>query len=305
VPPDGFSPASLRYIRQMYYDDKVMTAAVVNLGVKGYLRIDVEEGSDGFLGFGKEEDEYTLVKTNPGKNPPAMAPGEQELYDGLFVSGGKVVLKNENHEHLGEAKIQHSRSLSKDYKQHYFRYNGLMIIPAVLLLIVTAIMSLGSGPAPASIIVVVVMAVTTIIFAVIMKRPTLRGRKLLDEILGFKDYLEIAEKHEMNLRNPPQKTPELFEKYLPYALALGVDQRWAERFTAVISAARQPDGSPYRPTWYNGSWNNVSLGHATSSLSNSLNTAITSSVTAPGSSSGGGGGGFSGGGGGGGGGGGW
>ncbi len=249
VPPDGFSPASLRYIRQMYYDDKVMTAAVVNLGVKGYLRIDVEEGSDGFLGFGKEEDEYTLVKTNPGKNPPAMAPGEQELYDGLFVSGGKVVLKNENHEHLGEAKSQHSRSLSKDYKQHYFRYNGLMIIPAVLLLIVTAIMSLGSGPAPVSIIVVVLMAVTTIIFAVIMKRPTLRGRKLLDEILGFKDYLEIAEKHEMNLRNPPQKTPELFEKYLPYALALGVDQRWAERFTAVISAARQPDGSPYSPTW--------------------------------------------------------
>ena len=29
-PPGGFSPASLRFIRQMYYDDKVMTAAVVN-----------------------------------------------------------------------------------------------------------------------------------------------------------------------------------------------------------------------------------------------------------------------------------
>ena len=83
-PPQGFSPASLRYVRQMYYDDKIMTAAIVNLGVKGYLRIDVEEGSDGFLGLGKEDDHYFLQKTDPGKNAPPMAAGEQELYDSLF-----------------------------------------------------------------------------------------------------------------------------------------------------------------------------------------------------------------------------
>jgi uncharacterized membrane protein len=133
----------------------------------------------------------------------------------------------------------------------------------------------------------------------------MRGRKLLDEVLGFKDYLEIAEKHEMELRNPPEKTPELFEKYLPYALALGVDQSWAEKFASVIRDAQMPDGQPYRPAWYNGSWNSRSLGRATSTLTTSLSTAVTQSVTPPGSSSGGGGGGFSGGGGGGGGGGGW
>jgi uncharacterized membrane protein len=109
----------------------------------------------------------------------------------------------------------------------------------------------------------------------------------------------------MDLRNPPEKTPQLFEVYLPYALALGVDQRWSEKFADVLSAVRQPDGSAYHPSWYHGSWSNANLGHATSQLSSSLNTAITSSVTPPGSSSGGGGGGFSGGGGGGGGGGGW
>jgi hypothetical protein len=114
-PPDGFSPASLRYIRQMYYDDKVMTAAVVNLAVKGYLRIDVKDGSDGFLGIGKEEDEYTLVKTDPGEDAPAMAAGEQELYDGLFKKGNFVVLENENHELLGDAKDWHRKSLIKDY----------------------------------------------------------------------------------------------------------------------------------------------------------------------------------------------
>ncbi len=304
-PPQGFSPASLRYVRQMYYDDKIMTAAIVNLGVKGYLRIDVEEGSDGFLGIGKEDDHYFLQKTDPGKNAPPMAAGEQELYDSLFKGRKSIKLEQENHKKLGDAKSAHKQSLAKDYKQHYFKYNGLLNIPAVVLFVLTAVISLAAGPSPFSIFVIILMAVTTVIFAIIMKRPTLRGRKLLDEILGFKDYLEIAEKHEMELRNPPEKTPQLFEKYLPYSLALGVDQRWAEKFANILSAARQPDGSAYHPTWYNGTWSNMDLSGATSSLSSSLNTAVTHSVTPPGSSSGGGGGGFSGGGGGGGGGGGW
>jgi hypothetical protein len=304
-PPQGFSPASLRYIRQMYYDDKVMTAAVVNLAVKGYLRIDLEEGSDGFLGIGKEADKYTLVKRNPGKNPPPLAAGEKELYDHLFASGKSIVLENENHEELGAAKDAHKRSLKLDYKRHYFRLNGLMNVPAILLFVATAVVSLGIGPSPLVILAIVIMAVMTIFFAIIMKRPTMRGRKLLDEILGFKDYLEIAERDELNLRNPPEKTPELFEAYLPFALALGVDQLWAEKFAAVLSSVREPGSTAYQPSWYNGSLNTMNLSGATNQLSNSLNTAISSSVAPPGSSSGGGGGGFSGGGGGGGGGGGW
>jgi len=304
-PPEGFSPASLRYIRQMYYDDKVMTAAIVNLAVKGYLRIDLEEGSDGFLGIGKEADTYTLVKTRPEGDAPPMAAGEKELYDSLFGTGQRVVLENENHEHLGEAKDAHKKSLQKDYKQHYFRFNGLMNVPAILLFVVTAIISLAAGPTAFVIVTIVAMAVTTIFFAVIMKRPTLRGRKLLDELIGFKDYLEIAEKHEMNLRNPPEKTPELFEAYLPFALALGVDQLWAEKFASVLAAAQQTAGATYQPRWYNGSLDTMDLSSATNQLSSSLNSAVSSSVSPPGSSSGGGGGGFSGGGGGGGGGGGW
>ncbi|MDH3266358.1 MAG: DUF2207 domain-containing protein [Gammaproteobacteria bacterium] len=304
-PPDGFSPASLRYIRQMYYDDKVMTAAIVNLAVKGYLRIDVERGSDGFLGIGKEPDTYSLVQTARGKNAAPMAPGEQELYDSLFKYGNSITLENENHEKLGKAKNVHRQSLKSDYRHNYFRINGLMNIPPVIIFIVTAIVSLQSGPSAYSIAVIILMVITTVFFATIMKRPTLRGRKLLDEIIGFKDYLEVAEKDELNLRNPPEKTPALFEAYLPYALALGVEQLWSEKFASVLAAVQQTDGRSYQPTWYNGSLNTMNLSSATSQLSSSLNSAVSSSVAPPGSSSGGGGGGFSGGGGGGGGGGGW
>ncbi len=306
-PPKGFSPASLRYIRQMYYDDKTMTAAVVNLAVKGYLRINATVKPSGFFTFGSKENEHSLTKTDIGDNAPPLAPGEQELYEELFKHGKTAVLDNEHHARLGKARSAHEKSLLADYRNKFFRKNALLNVPAMIIVIVATFISLtvASRPTVLVIVTIISMFLTMTFFANIMKRPTMRGRKLLDEMAGFSDYLEVAEKDELNLRNPPEKTPELFESFLPYALALGVDQQWAEKFAAVLAATRNTDGRSYTPVWYNGAWNVSNLTSSTSQLSNSLNTAISSSVTPPGSSSGGGGGGFSGGGGGGGGGGGW
>jgi len=169
--------------------------------------------------------------------------------------------------------------------------------------------AVGGGPSPFVIGLIIATGLVIVGFAILMKRPTGIGRKIMDEAAGFRDYLEIAEKDEMNLRNPPEKTPELFERYLPFALAMGVEQRWAERFAAVFAGLRGPGGAPYHPSWYNGTLfdgtGNISnFARTTAALTSGLSTAISSSVTPPGSSSGSSGG-FSGGGGGGGGGGGW
>lgn len=294
-PPQGFSPASLRYIRQMYYDDKTMTAAILSLAVKGYLRIN-DLGS-----------KHTLFKLEPGPKAPALATGEAELYRALFRDGNRVVLEQDNHALLGDARSAHRSSLVKDYKKHYFRLNVLLNIPSILIALIAAGLALLVGGRPSLTMIAVVLAtvLTIAFFGVIMRRPTIRGRKVLDEMLGFRDYLEVAEKDEMNLRNPPEKTPQLFEAYLPFALALGVEQEWAEKFAAVLESIRGPDGRGYQPSWYSGSWNSARPGRSIGSVSSGLGSAISSSVTPPGSSSGGGGGGFSGGGGGGGGGGGW
>ena len=294
-PPSGFSPASLRFIKQMYYDSKVMTAAVVNLAVKGYLRIH------------ESDDEHSLERKDPGSNAPELATGERELYEGLFRDGDLVILDDEYHELLGSARATHRLSLRRDYANRYFKTNGLLSVPGLLIGLLSSVIALnvGLGPTPAVVTVIVMMVILFFVFAALMKRPTGLGRKLLDDMLGFKDYLEIAEKDEMNLRNAPDKTPQLFEKYLPFALALGVEQEWAERFTAVFARLRDRADTPYHPSWYNGSWDSINLSSNTASLSSGLNTAISSSVTPPGSTSGGGGGGSSGGGGGGGGGGGW
>lgn len=138
-----------------------------------------------------------------------------------------------------------------------------------------------------------------------LKAPTLAGRKLLDRIEGFKLYLSVAEKDELNFKHPPEKTPELFEQFLPYAIALGVEQQWGERFSDILSSAMMGEDR-YQPGWYHGnSWNYNNIDTFTSTMGSAMSSAISSSSTAPGSSSGSGGGGSSGGGGGGGGGGGW
>ncbi|HEX5788127.1 MAG TPA: DUF2207 domain-containing protein [Woeseiaceae bacterium] len=294
-PPAGYSPASLRYINQMYYDDKAMSAAIVNLAVKGYLRIN---------NHGKQ---HSLTKLEPGADSAPLAAGERELYDALFTEGRAITLENENHEVLGKARAAHRRSLVADYKHRYFQTNALLSVPGMAIALGTAAASLIAGPRPsvALFAVLLLMVPTLVFFTIIMKRPTLRGRALLDELMGFRDYLDVAEKDEMNLRNPPEKTPALFEAYLPYALALGVDQAWAEKFAAVLAGVRGPDGQEYQPAWYSGRWSVSSLGTSTSRLTSGLASAVSSSVSPPGSSSGSGGGGFSGGGGGGGGGGGW
>lgn len=138
-----------------------------------------------------------------------------------------------------------------------------------------------------------------VVFQHLLKRPTPEGQKLRDQILGFKKYLSVAEAERLGLENPPERTPGLFEKFLPYALALGVEQAWSEQFADVLATASQVPASA------SGTTSLVLPLGAASSFSNSFNSAISSASTAPGSSSGSGGGGSSGGGGGGGGGGGW
>jgi len=138
-----------------------------------------------------------------------------------------------------------------------------------------------------------------------LQAPTVAGRAIMDRIEGFRLYLGVAEEDRLNALNPPDKTPELFERFLPYAIALDVANRWANRFAGVLAAAGT---AAVASSWYqNNQWANDPVGF-TRHLDGALAQTIASASAAPGSSDSGGGssgGGSSGGGGGGGGGSGW
>ena len=156
----------------------------------------------------------------------------------------------------------------------------------------------------------VALVVLAFLFHWLLRAPTATGRKLLDQIEGFRMYMTTAEEERLKILHPPEKTPELFERYLPYALALDCENEWNAKFAAVLAAAAAA-GVATSPSWYSGSnWNTSDMGSFTDSVGSSLATSTSSASVAPGSgsSSGGGfsgGGGSSGGGGGGGGGSGW
>lgn len=68
-------------------------------------------------------------------------------------------------------------------------------------------------------------------------------------------YLDVAEKDALHVRRGPERTLRLFEKYLPYALALGVENAWAEQFSDILARARAQGGADAMPRWYSGaSW---------------------------------------------------
>lgn len=143
----------------------------------------------------------------------------------------------------------------------------------------------------------------TLVFAVLMRAPTVHGRKVMDEIDGFKMYLEIAEKERLNLQGEPEMSVSRFEAILPYAMALGVEKPWSTRFENDLARHAVKDaGADYSPHWYRGgNFSSGSFARTMGGVATGLSAAMISSQPQASSSSGSGGGGFSGGGGGGGG----
>jgi len=304
-PPAGFSPAASRTLLRMGFDNTAFTAAVLDLAVKGILVI--EEPEDG---------KYFLRKTESWRED--LSPGEARVASELFAAGDLVELDNENHEIFRGARRALRRLLKQELRKTYYRANtaqhltGLGVsVVALVMIFLTARGQFGSVMAvftPAFWLTAGGFAAIIVLSAVfhhLLKAPTLRGRRIMDEIEGFKLYLSVAEKERLEALHPPEKTPELFERYLPYALALGVEQEWSEQFESVLARAGE-DGRSYHPVWYTGhSWRSLGAGGFGQNLGGAFTSAIAASATAPGSSGGSGGGGSSGGGGGGGGGGGW
>lgn len=178
---------------------------------------------------------------------------------------------------------------------------GLMAIGAVG----SALMFLASDSIVTAVFVFLVWVIYGF-YVWLIKAPTPLGAKTSAELEGFRMYLKAAEEHRLNLLTPPEQTPELFERMLPYAIALNVENEWGRKFEAVLARYN------YEPDWYKGTEPLV-YGALVGSFASSIGSAridptssSSSSSSSGGSwSSGSSGGGFSGGGGGGGGGGGW
>ena len=167
------------------------------------------------------------------------------------------------------------------------------LIAGLLLIGIFAVFGLRMIFIPLTSLAIVLVVV---IFHELMTIRTPRGNDVFAEAEGLAMYMSTAERHRLEMFNPPEETPEVFEALLPYAFALDVAETWANRFENMLRE------KGYQPSWYAGS-NLASFytGSGIASVASAVSGSIASASTPPGSSSGSGGGGSSGGGGGGGG----
>jgi uncharacterized membrane protein YgcG len=295
-PPQGFCPGELRMLRRMSNDKLCFSADVVDMAVRGYL--DIHEGY--------EDAGWQLIQ-KPGATLDALTMSQRSLATALFKDDNYITLTNAEASRVQGALAAHQAEMSKRLQPRYYQSNGGIIgIGFVFSLIVGVIAFLFSGGhgIPALVVLGVVAIAMHILFARLMKAPTVEGRKLMDEIEGLKMYMSVAERDELKSMpgpdHPPVMDAKRYEVLLPYAMALEVEQAWTKKFTAAVGVAAAQQSTP---TWYHGmgTTNSMGLAGIGNSLSSALTSQISSASTPPGSSSGGGGGGFSGGGGGGGG----
>lgn len=305
-PPQKMSPAFIRFIQRMGPDNSGFAAAIINMGLKGRLTISEKEK---FLA----KDTYTL--TEQKNSLKAALSEEEEILAKEFFSGrNSIDLEKKNAIEISKIRQKFWDSLKTQAGKKYFARNTWVMVLGVLMsvflfvsTIVSAVyISFGSIPASHGLFIAALflsLLFVNIIFGFLLPAYTAAGRKLADEIAGFKLFLTVTEKDRLAFHNPPERTPELFEKMLPYALALGVEHQWAEQFAATFAKLRDA-GVKYSPLWYHGVIGSFTPSAFASSIGSSFAGVVASSSTPPGSSSGSSGG-SSGGGGGGGGGGGW
>lgn len=295
-PPKGHSPADLRYMRRMGYDTRCFSADLLALAVGGALRIHRE---DGLL-----KDDWRLELT--GATPALATPAQTQMLGQLFSAGPVIELASANATRLQAATHAHAKALDKVFQPALFQRHGKSIGIAVAIasasIVLAFVVGAGSG-VPAILAIAVLMLVVVGMFGALVKAPTREGRKLLDEIEGLKLYLSVAEREELADMPGPYAPPSLdgdrYERLLPYAVALDVEEAWTRKFTLAVGAAAAA-ATTAAISWYRGG--GVSdLGSLADAVGRGLSAQIASSSSPPGSSSGSGGGGSSGGGGGGGG----
>lgn len=293
----GFDPLEASILVNGKAKNSDISALIVSLAIRGYLKIENKDDEFVFHQL-KEADpegkpyERTLLKQLDDKH-------ESDLDRGFGVCAGKAI------------KTAETSLLARDYLTKSGAFHGQEKVVSVMLgfflalnpgLFIWVLVGKAAGFAFSGACVLIA------IVGLFLKPRSVylveKGFEAERKLLGLKLYLEVAEVDRIKFANAPAKTPELFEKLLPYAMIFHLEEKWAKEFEGIYVDP---------PTWYVGStaaFSSMVFVHSFSSMNAVASQAIASSVPSSsrsswGGSSGSSGGGSSGGGGGGGGGGSW
>ncbi|HET6935920.1 MAG TPA: DUF2207 domain-containing protein [Candidatus Angelobacter sp.] len=303
-PPAGIRPAEAGTLVDDRVNPRDITAVLVDLAVRGYIKI-VEAPHKGLL-FTTKDYELHLLKNRDQWTD--LSDYERAMLDKIFAGGSMLgdtgtstsvaqmtrVSELRNHfytvlpvmksEIMGGLKSKGMYSVDPDSA------SGLAVLGALAVAIPYVAAQVlkwadFTDSMGATILAIIIAVIIIFIFGRLLSAKTLKGAQTRVQILGFEEFMNRVDSDRLK-RMPP----DTFEKYLPYAMALGVEHRWAKAFEGILQ-------NP--PTWYQGDWTTFNTFYFVNSLGAMTQQTSQAFVSAPrssSSSSGWSGGGFSGGG---------
>lgn len=331
-PPEGLSPAEVKFIDSMGRYDKVFEASILNLAVKGYIKIENNEEKI----FGIKSNKMTLIKQEKAIEDD-ISEDERDIYKTL-PDIAVLEYSSSLQRKLQAMQIGQKGFLKKKFNGNMYKRNSGLIVGSVIMSIIVAIISVifsnkateemavipfmsiwltvwtigivamfkgRSGPKKIVMalfaipflmgeifgigilihsigvglaLLVLLLVIINVVYAFLIKAYTEEGRRIKDEIEGFKLFIKTASEDEIRMQ-----TPETFDKYFPYAYALGLENEWSKKFENLLEEYN------YEPTWCTGMYYGATF-HATAftnSFSSSFSSSISSASVHPSSSGGG------------------
>ena len=242
-PPPGISPAEAGTLLDDSIHPRDITSTVVDLAVHGYLKI--EQTDDKGLVFHHKD--YILHLLKPvDKN---LQPHEHVMLANIFSDGSNETRLSSLRNRFYTAVPVIRKDIMSELKEKGMytldpeSANGYSIAAAIgVLLVFVGVQLLGwvdfLSSVPMAILSGLISAAIWYLFARVMTAKTLKGARTLVSVLGFQEFMNRVDRD--RLKTMP---PDTFEKFLPYAMALGVEHHWAQAFAGIV---KDP------PSWYAG-----------------------------------------------------
>lgn len=235
-PPNNLSPAEVAFILNEDIKSSDVLALLIDLAVRGYIKIEKINDSST-----SGEDDYLFIKTDKNIDDISYK-DEWILYMSIFNFAKYGVAKMSNlpnnfHKNIGAI----ADIVKEDIvdKKHYVRSpatvrNNYAIASIPFMTVGIILMFMMQNTALG--ISMIITSILIMSFGLFMPRLTKKGILIKEHILGFKMYLETAEKDRINFHNMPSKNPKHFDRLLPYAMVLGVENAWAAQFKEMHKA---------------------------------------------------------------------
>ena len=230
-PPEGWSPAEVSFlVNEGKEDDNTFAAQLLQLAVKGHIKIEKKGGKS-------KDDIFVISPTERSEEKVPLTELEQGFLRVLLAKQPYVIVRGKYNPRVAKANSFLIARIEKMQKDKYFRKNKNLILPQYLfplasVVIMLVVMNYYEGPLWFIPISVILMIIMNVIFMKLFYQPTVKGRKMLDNLLGLKRFIQHADELRINATNKPDMNFEYFERNLPFAIAFGMSDEWGKQFDA-------------------------------------------------------------------------